>query len=147
MPASVAVIVLGLFSAVAWGFGDFGGGLTSRHAPVAGVLLLSQLAGGAMSLGLALVLREPVPGVADIEWALASSVFGAVGLACLYVGLARGRMGVVAPVTGVLVAAIPAVAGILLQGVLPAAVLLGIAIAISSVLVVSRVGGGDDGRP
>lgn len=147
MSDSAAVVVLGLLSAISWGFGDFGGGLTSRHAPVAGVLIGSQLAGGVASLALAVALGEGMPGSADIGWGLASSVFGAIGLACLYIGLARGRMGVVAPVTGVLVAAIPAVAGVLLEGALPAAVLVGIALAISSVLVVSRVGEGNDGRP
>ena len=141
------VVVLGILSAISWGLGDFGGGLTSRRAPVAGVLLFSQAAGAVLSLALARWLGEGLPSSADIGWALASSAFGAVGLACLYIGLARGRMGVVAPVTGVLVAAIPALAGILLQGVPSAAVLGGIALAISSVVVVSRVGDAADGRP
>lgn len=143
----VAVISFGLLSAVSWGLGDFGGGLVSRRAPVAGVLLLSQLAGAAMSLAITVALHEPVPGAADTVWALASSAVGGTGLACLYIGLARGRMGVVAPVTGVLVATIPAVAGIVLQGVPPVAVVGGIGLAISSVLVVSRVGDAGDGRP
>ena len=141
------VIVLGVLSALSWGVGDFGGGLTSRRAPVAGVLLLSQVAGAAMSLAIAVLLQEPAPASADVGWALASSLFGALGLSCLYIGLARGRMGVVAPVTGVLVSAIPAVAGILVEGVPRAAVLVGIVVAISSVLVVSRVGDAADGRP
>lgn len=143
----VAVISLGLLSALSWGMGDFGGGLVSRRTPVAGVLLLSQLFGAALSLGVAAGLRESAPPAADIGWALASSLGGALGLSCLYIGLARGRMGVVAPVTGVLVAAIPAVAGVALQGVPPLAVLGGIALAIASVVVVSRVGDAGDGRP
>jgi len=145
MPA--AVIVLGLLSALSWGLADFGGGIASRRAPVAAVLITTQLAGAAMSLAIALAIGEGWPSGADLGWSLASSVFGGVGLACLYIGLARGRMGVVAPVTGVLVATIPAVVGIALQGVPSAGVVVGIALAISSVLVVSRVGGGDDGRP
>jgi drug/metabolite transporter (DMT)-like permease len=143
----VAVISLGLLSALSWGIGDFGGGLVSRRVPVAGVLVLSQLAGAVLSIATAVALREPFPGPADVGWALASSSLGSVGLACLYIGLARGRMGVVAPVTGVLVAAIPAIAGIALQGLLPTAVLAGIALAISSIVVVSRVGDAGDGRP
>ena len=143
----LAVIALGLLSAISWGIGDFGGGLTSRRAPLAGVLLVSQLGGAALSLAGAIALRESLPTAADAGWALASSLGGGIGLACLYLGLARGRMGVVAPVTGVLVAAIPAVAGIALQGPPPIAVLAGIAIAIASVVVVSRVGDAGDGRP
>jgi drug/metabolite transporter (DMT)-like permease len=145
MPA--AVIVLGLLSAVSWGLADFGAGVASRRVPVAAVLITTQLAGAAMSLAIALALGEGWPSGADVGWSLGSSVFGGVGLACLYIGLARGRMGVVAPVTGVLVATIPAIAGIALDGLPPTGVVVGIALAISSVLVVSRVGGGDDGRP
>ena len=143
----MSVVLLGLLSAIAWGLGDFGGGLTSRRVPVAGVLLFSQLAGAVLSVAVAGWLGEAMPGTTDIGWALVSSAFGAAGLACLYVGLARGRMGVVAPITGVLVAAIPAVAGIAFQGVPSATVLLGIGLAIASVVVVSRVGDGADGRP
>jgi drug/metabolite transporter (DMT)-like permease len=143
----LAVIVLGLLSALTWGLGDFGGGLIGRRTPIAGVLLLSQVVGAALSLGLAVALGEAAPGSVDVGWALASSIVGAIGLSSLYIGLARGRMGVVAPMAGVLVAATPAVAGILLQGIPPAAVLAGIGLAISSVVVVSRVGDAGDGRP
>src|SRR5690242_7833281 len=122
----MSVIVLGLLSAISWGLGDFGGGLTSRRTAVAGVLVFSQLGGAILAMAAAVAFGERFPSAADIGWALASSVFGGIGLACLYVGLARGRMGVVAPVTGVLVAAIPALAGILIQGVPSDGVLIGI---------------------
>ncbi|HEY2916635.1 MAG TPA: EamA family transporter [Candidatus Limnocylindrales bacterium] len=143
----MSVVVLGILSAISWGLGDFGGGWTSRRVPVAGVLLFSQVGGAALSLVLASWLGEGFPQPSDIGWAIVSSLFGGVGLACLYIGLARGRMGVVAPITGVMVAAIPAIAGIVLQGVPSSSVLVGIALAISSVVVVSRVGDAADGRP
>ena len=143
----LAVISLGLLSALTWGIGDFGGGLISRRTPVAGVLLLSQVFGAALCVAIALAVGERVPTGSAAGWALASSVVGVAGLSSLYIGLARGRMGVVAPMTGVLVAATPALAGIALQGVPPVAVLVGIALAISSVVVVSRVGDAGDGRP
>jgi drug/metabolite transporter (DMT)-like permease len=141
------VVVLGLLSAVSWGLGDFGGGLASRRTAVGGVLIFSQLGGAILSTTVAVVLGERLPSAGDVGWALLSSVFGGIGLACLYAGLARGRMGVVAPVTGVLVAAIPAVVGLVLQGVPSTGVALGIGLAIASVLVVSRVGDAADGRP
>jgi drug/metabolite transporter (DMT)-like permease len=144
MPAAV---ILGLLSALGWGFADFGGGLTSRRAPVFGVLLISLFAGTAIAVAAAVALREPQLTAGDLGWSAASAGFGSVGLTSLYVGLSRGRMGVVAPVTGVLVAVIPAVAGILLEGTPDPVVIVGIGLAIASVLVVSRVGGTDDGRP
>jgi hypothetical protein len=79
MPA--AVIVLGLLSALSWGLADFGGGIASRRAPVAAVLITTQLAGAAMSLAIALALGEGWPSGTDVGWSLASSVFGGVGLA------------------------------------------------------------------
>ena len=141
------VVVLSLLSALSWGSGDFAGGLVSRRTPVAGVLLGSQLAGGVVAVALAVVLAEPLPRAPDVAWALISSCAGGIGIASLYTGLSRGRMGVVAPMAGVLVAAIPAVVGIAIQGQLPTPVLAGIGLAMVSVLVVSRVGAADDGRP
>jgi drug/metabolite transporter (DMT)-like permease len=59
---------------------------------------------------------EPLPGPADVAWAVTAGTTGGLGLASLYRGLATGRMGVIAPVTGVLAAAIPVLAGIALAG-------------------------------
>src|SRR5918995_953822 len=66
-------------------------------------------------------------------------VIGAVALLALYGGVASGRMGVVAPVAGVLGATIPVVAGILLEGLPQPIVLAGIGLAIIAVVLVSRV--------
>lgn len=143
----MTVVVLGLLSALSWGSGDFAGGLVSRRAPVAGVLLGSQLAGGAVAVLVAVTIGEGLPSAPDAAWALVSSVIGGIGIASLYIGLSRGRMGVVAPLAGVLVAAIPAIVGIALQGQLPTPVLAGIGLAMASVVVVSRVGSAGDGRP
>ena len=42
---AVATLLLSMTSALTWGAGDFGGGLTSRRTPVFGVVLVSQLVG------------------------------------------------------------------------------------------------------
>src|SRR5829696_1248650 len=44
IPTSLLVVFLGLLASLGWGVADFGGGLTSRSAPVLGVLGGSQLA-------------------------------------------------------------------------------------------------------
>ena len=138
-PASV--VVFGLLAAAAWGAGDYGGGLVSRRAPLFGVVFFSQLVGLVLAFGLAMVRGEPFPGAEDVGWAALAGVLGAVGLLALYGGLAVGRMGVVAPVTGVLAALVPVAAGIVLEG-LPAPIVLGgIALAILAVALVSRVAG------
>jgi drug/metabolite transporter (DMT)-like permease len=128
-----------------WGAGDFGGGLLTRRASVFGVVLVAQLTGMVLSLVLAVALREPVPPPADVGWSVLAGVVGAVGISALYRGLAIGRMGVVAPVTGVIAAIIPVVAGILLEGVPATVVLVGIVLAIVAVILVSRVGDDREG--
>jgi drug/metabolite transporter (DMT)-like permease len=78
--------------------------------------------------------------------AIAAGAAVSVGILCLYHGLAVGRMGVVAPVTGLLAAVIPVVFGILRDGLPPATVLAGIVIALAAVVLVSRVEGAAGSR-
>jgi drug/metabolite transporter (DMT)-like permease len=143
-----STILLGLASALLWGAGDFGGGLTTRRAALYGVVLGSQLVGVVIAGSLFIVRAEPVPGLADVGWSVAAGILGAIGITVLYLGLARGRMGVVAPVTGVLAAAIPVTVGIVTEGLPNAIVVVGIALAVIAVVLVSRVpgeGGGPSG--
>jgi len=77
-----------------------------------------------------------------------SAVFGGIGISALYAGLGRGRMSVVAPVTGLIAAGLPVVVGIALEGTPQAGVLGGIGLALVAVVLVSRVadeGGGRSG--
>lgn len=138
-PASV--VAFGLVSAVAWGIADFGGGLASRRARLFGVVLVSQFVGLVVALCLAVLRGEPWPAPSDIGWSGLSGVIGSAAVLALYGGLAVGRMGVVAPVAGVLGASVPVVAGIALEGLPPPIVLAGIGLAIVAVVLVSRVGG------
>ena len=139
LPPALAVVVLGLTSSASWGTSDFFGGLLSRRAPLLGVMAITQLIGVLFALPLFAWHGEAVPAGADVAWSLLSGAFGVVGLGCLYKGLAVGRMGVVAPVAGVLVAGIPVAYGLATQGALPGLVVVGIVLAIVSVVVISRV--------
>ena len=85
------------------------------------------------------IAGERVPTIEDAAWSIAAGVAGAIGLSALYAGLASGRMSVVAPVTGVLAAIIPVLVGIVLEGVPQQQVLVGIALALGAVVLVSRV--------
>jgi drug/metabolite transporter (DMT)-like permease len=134
----LAVIVFGLLAAVTWGTGDFGGGLLSRRAPLLAVVWITQSMGIAGALAIALLLDEPFPPLADIAFAVGAGIFGMAGIALLYRGLAVGRMGVVAPTTGVTGAAIPVVAGFALEGVPPPVVFAGIVLAMLAVVLVTR---------
>jgi len=100
----------------------------------------------AIALTLASVRGESVPTGNDVLLCLVAGLLGGIGITALYRGLAIGRMGIVAPVTGVLAAVIPVVAGIILEGAPPVPVLVGIGVAIVSVVLVSRVADEGGGR-
>lgn len=106
-----------------------------------GVSLIVQVLGIAFAAGLAVVGREVTPEPAAIATALAAGVAGVVGILALYQGLAVGRMGVVAPVTGVIAATLPVVAGVAMAGLPATSVLIGIVLALVGVVLVSRVPG------
>jgi drug/metabolite transporter (DMT)-like permease len=134
-------------SATAWGTADFGGGLLSRRAPLFGVVAATQAIGLVAALALALLRQEPIPAGADLLWAVIGGLAGVVGITSLYRGLAVGRMGVVAPTTGVLAAVVPVAAGFALEGVPRTAAVAGIVIALLAVLLVTRAPGHGDDRP
>lgn len=138
-----ATVVLGLIAAATWGSGDFSGGLLARRAPILGVVLVSQVVGTAIAFVLALGLGETLPLPGDIPWSISGGILGGLGILALYRGLAIGKMGVVAPVSGVVGATIPVAFEVLLEGLPTALVMLGIGLAVAAVVLVSRV---DDGR-
>jgi drug/metabolite transporter (DMT)-like permease len=130
-------------AAVTWGSGDFAGGLLARRTPLLAVVLVSQLVGTVISLVVALIRGETLPLLSDIPWSVLGGLTGGIGIVALYRGLAVGRMGVVAPVTGVIAAVIPVGVGIAIEGLPAPLVAIGIGLAILAVVLVSRV---DDGR-
>ena len=139
-------MVFGLASAIAWGAGDFGGGLTSRRAPVFGVVFISQIVGMTLAFSLAVLLGETLFSGADLAWSVAGGIAGGIGITSLYRALSIGRMAVVAPVTAVLAAMIPVGVGFVTQGLPNQVVIGGIALAIIAVVLVSRVEDESDGR-
>lgn len=94
------------------------------------------------------MVREPLPTLVDLAWAAAAGMSGALGITALYMGLASGRMGIVAPITAVLAAAVPVVVGAIVQGPPGPVRAVGIGLAALAVLLVSRSsapGGGREG--
>jgi uncharacterized membrane protein len=141
-----AVVIFGLGSAIAWGAGDFGGGWASRRAPVLAVSLIVQIVGVLVYVALAIGAQEAVPAPSSIAISIAAGVAVTIGIIGLYHGLAVGRMGVVAPVTGLLAALLPVVFGIARDGLPATPVLVGIVLALVAVVLVSRVPGSEGSR-
>ena len=68
MPNPTLSIVLGLLSALAWGTGDFFGGLASRRANALVVTAVAQTSGLILIVVLALAAGQPAPALADLGW-------------------------------------------------------------------------------
>jgi drug/metabolite transporter (DMT)-like permease len=136
---SVIAVILATACAVVYGTADFFGGLAAKRTQVLSVVMLSQIAGLALILGLLPLL----PGVFSdraLLWGLAAGLSGAAGLALFYRALATGVMSVVAPTTAVTSATLPVVFG-LATGERPGFwALVGVTLALGSVLLVSQDG-------
>ncbi|SDC98977.1 DMT family transporter [Nocardioides lianchengensis] len=135
-------VLLSLVAAAAYGLADFNGGLVSQRASAWSVALTAQLGGGALVL-LAVPFVGGSPTHDDLVWAVAAGVGNGLGTAFLYRGLSSGRMGVVAPVSGVGAVLVPVVVG-LVSGERPGPVTgLGIVLALPAIWLVAR----DSGEP
>lgn len=130
-------IVLALVAAVGYGASDLVGGLTARRISPWAVALAGQLAGGFAMLAAGLSMPgEASP--ADFAWALMAGLGSAVGTVSLYRGLARGRMGVAAPVSGVGAALVPVFVGVSLGEDLGMLTWAGVLVALPGIYFVSR---------
>ncbi|MCB9009323.1 MAG: DMT family transporter [Ardenticatenaceae bacterium] len=136
-------VAYGLASAAVWGAGDFSGGLASKRGNVYVVVLLSQIVGLLCLLTLALLLEGALPSARDLLFGALAGLAGVIGILALYAGLARGRMGVVAPMTAVFSASIPVIVGIVTEGVPPILVLVGFVLAVTAVWLLSGGGKAD----
>jgi drug/metabolite transporter (DMT)-like permease len=135
---SLAPILLGLISAACWGAGDFSGGLATKRANVYSVVIASQLIGVMLLIGLAIAFSESLPTTLQIIWGGAAGVAGAIGLIALYRALALGRMGVAAPVSGVVTAIVPVIVGAFIEGLPKTIQLIGFIVAMIGVWFISR---------
>ena len=133
----MTAVLLALLGALSYGVSDFVGGLASRRTSVWPVAILSCVG----SLVGAVVLAVLVPGhptTAQLGWGALAGVGAGAGTAFLYRGLSGGRMGVVAPVSGVGATVIPVLAGVW-GGERPSAVVwLGMVVALPGIWLVSR---------
>jgi drug/metabolite transporter (DMT)-like permease len=99
-----------LLASLAWGLGDFMGGIKSRVIPVLVVMAVSQPFGLA-AVAIAVAVRGTGPPGPEVAWAALAGVLGTLGLVAFYRGMAEGAMSVVVPLAAV-AAAIPVIWGL-----------------------------------
>ena len=139
-------IVLALISAVVYGVSDYCGGRAARSAPLLGVVLLAQLASASVTSIVVLVAGDPFPGGTDVAWSMGAGLMSVTAVGAFYFALANGAMTVVAPITAVVSAVVPVAVGIALGERPSVLAMVGVAVAIVAVALISGVGGRAD-RP
>lgn len=141
-------VLLALAAAVAWGSSDFAAGLASRRASAVSVVVLTHFASALALLavsvdpfalvpdGLSAALRGS-PKLVDLAWGLAAGAGGGFGAFFLFRGLGRGAMAVVAPITAAGAATIPVVVGVALGDPLGPLTVVGMALALAAIILIS----------
>jgi drug/metabolite transporter (DMT)-like permease len=130
--------LLALASAAFYGAADFIGGLASRRAHTAAVVVVSGLAGLAVLGVLIPLMPASAPSPRDIAWGAASGLMGGIAIGLLYRALAIGTMSVIAPTTAVCGVSIPVVAGILLGERPSRLTTAGMVLALVAIVLVSQ---------
>jgi drug/metabolite transporter (DMT)-like permease len=133
----MTTVLFSLMAALAYGLSDFLGGVVSRRTSVWPVAFLACAGAALGTLVLALVVPG-TPSGGDLAWGLLAGVGSGVGTAFLYRGFAKGRMGVVAPVSAVGAALLPAAIAVLTGERPSTLVWLGMVAALPGIWLVSR---------
>lgn len=129
--------LLASVSAIAFGVGDFLGGLSARRMTAVTTSFVTQVVGFVLVLTVAPLLGGSAAGT-DLLWGLAAGVVGSTALMIFYWALGSGQMSVVAPVSAVTSALVPLVFG-LLDGERPGSVALaGALLALPAIVLISR---------
>jgi drug/metabolite transporter (DMT)-like permease len=131
-------IIYGLSAALGWGAADFTGGLAARRTGAYRAVLYSEAIGLVFIILALFVIREPLPNLAPLGMAIFAGAIGTTGLLLLFHAMERGKMSIATPVSALMAATLPVVAGTLLAGFPGWLTLLGFILALSAIWLISR---------
>lgn len=132
-----ATIILALSTSVLFGVGDFLGGVATRRDSAFAVTGTSHLFSIVLMTIAVLLLPAAHPTSADLLWGAVSGLAGVIGVISLFGALAVGRMSIVAPVSAALSASLPASYDLATGTTLSSLTILGIALALVAIVIVS----------
>ncbi|MDA8409157.1 MAG: hypothetical protein M0001_02050 [Treponema sp.] len=141
-------LIYAITSALFYGLGDFSGGYAASKSKVLSVLVVSQAFGLATATLALVVMGAGPPTGADLAWGLGGGLCGAFGIVALYRGIARGIVAIVSPVAAAVGSIIPLVAGFALGDRPGFPALIGIALCVPAIILLSSSSGAaaSDGR-
>lgn len=135
---SSAPVLFSVAAVFLWGASDFAGGYGSQRANAFVLTAFSHVCALALMLGVALVLHDPLPSWASALWAYAAGAIGGFALAIFYGALASGKMGLTAPVSALIGAAIPTLTDIAIEGAPSRWTIGGFVLAILAIWLITR---------
>lgn len=133
----MTAVLLALTSSLAYGFTDFVGGMASRRAHVLVVGSIAQPAGIVLLVALLPVLGGE-PSTEALLWGALSGVSGAVAYFLLFRSLAIGPMSIASPLSALVSAVLPVLAGLAFGERLGWLGVVGVLLGLFAVLLVSR---------
>ena len=144
--AQYASATYALGAVCCWGISDFLGGYTARKFNSFFLAMLGHAGGFSMVFAIAAGNHLPLPSTRGIVWAMLAGASGGTALALFYRALAQGNMGLAAPVSTVIGAAIPAVFAIWVEGFPRPLTFAGFTLALVGIWLISRCPE-ESGRP
>jgi drug/metabolite transporter (DMT)-like permease len=132
-----SAVFYGLASAIVWGAGDFSGGMAVKRTNPYGAVIAAHAVSLIALLTLAAVTSEALPPAQDLLWGCVAGIGGGIGLALLYSALASGQMSIASPVSALVAAGLPVLFGSFSEGLPGVITLIGFALALAAVWLVS----------
>jgi drug/metabolite transporter (DMT)-like permease len=138
LSAQLSPAAYSVTAVVLWGTADFTGGYASRRANAFVVTAFAHACAFALMLAIALAEHGVFPSRTSIAWAVLAGAVGGFSLAIFYRALASGQMGLTAPISALLGAAIPTLADIAMEGAPSRWTVAGFALAVIAIWLITR---------
>src|SRR5215470_9383344 len=138
IPTQVPSAVYALGTVCCWGVSDFLGGYTSRRFNSFLLAMLGHAGGLSLVLAIATGNHLAIPPARGMYWAMLAGASGGTALALFYRALAQGNMGLAAPVSTVIGAAIPAAFAMVTEGLPHPPAIAGFGLALVGIWLISR---------
>ena len=142
LPAQFVPTSFSLATVFTWGTSDFLGGYASRRINPFLLTLIVNVGGLVFMVMLAAASHAALLPARSMAWVIAGGALGGGALAIFYRALSMGRMGVTAPISAVLSAAIPTLVSMATEGMPSAIHIIGFLLAGTGIWLISRTEGG-----